>query len=61
MAVTEDKRQSYDQMEEQLLKQESFIGVLSANSTNILELVSRGYYDFIRYYLVSSIILKTHN
>lgn len=48
VAVTEDKIKPYKRMEHDILEQEAFVGVLEKNSSNILQLVKTGFYDFIR-------------
>ncbi|KAL1498165.1 hypothetical protein ABEB36_009007 [Hypothenemus hampei] len=48
VAVTPNKKIAYDRMERDILEQEAFVGVLEENSKNILNLVRKGFYDFIR-------------
>ncbi|XP_066140653.1 integrin beta-nu-like [Euwallacea fornicatus] len=48
VAATKDKIKSYRQMERDILEEEAFVGVLKDNSENILELVKKGFLDFIR-------------
>ncbi|XP_050298724.1 integrin beta-nu-like [Anthonomus grandis grandis] len=48
VAVTEDKINHYEKMEHDILEQEAFVGILQNRSRNILELVNKGFYDFIQ-------------
>lgn len=48
MAVTKDKIKMYDRMRKDILLQESFVGELKSNSSNILDLVKAGFNEFIR-------------
>ncbi|XP_066260360.1 integrin beta-nu-like [Euwallacea similis] len=48
VAATKDKINPYYQMEKDILEEETFVGVLKDNSENILELVKKGFLDFIR-------------
>uniref|UniRef100_A0AAR5QAY3 Integrin beta n=1 Tax=Dendroctonus ponderosae TaxID=77166 RepID=A0AAR5QAY3_DENPD len=48
VAVTKDKIKMYDRMRKDILLQESFVGELKSNSSNILDLVKAGFNEFIR-------------